>query len=656
MFELHTNLKPAGGQPECIKKLTNNIKIGKRFNTLLGVTGSGKTFVMSHVIKNIQKPTLILSHNKTLAAQLYQEFKEFFPENAVNYFVSYYDYYQPEAYIPQTDTYIEKDAKINETIDRLRHEAVQNILTRNDTIIVASVSAIYNIGSPEYYQKISFTLKKGTKIKRRDLLKVLVNLQYERNDFEFLPGRFRIIGNIINIFSPTGKEIIKLELQNDQIFRILVNNNEKTKTFSEMTYGKFKEEKEITIFPAKFWVSPQDKLEIALKNIEIELSERLKQLKKEKKFLEAERLKKRTEYDLSMIREIGWCSGIENYSAHLEFRKPGSPPFTLIDYFPKDFITFIDESHQTIPQIKAMYEGDRKRKETLIEYGFRLPSALDNRPLKFNEFIKKVKQVVFVSATPGKYEMKKAKEENSLVELIIRPTGLLDPKIEIKPTKNQIQDLIKEIEKAISQKERVLVTTLTKRLAEDIADFLKEKKFKVHYLHSEIKTLDRPGILRDLRLGKYDVIVGINLLREGLDLPEVALVAILDADREGFLRNETTLIQTMGRAARHPNGRVILYADKITKSMEKAIKETERRRKIQKIYNEKHHIKPEAIQKAIRDWGFDQKEEVLPEDILELAKLKDIKALEKEMKIAAQNLDFERAVKIRDEISQLKKQ
>jgi len=655
MFKLKTKLKPAGGQPDCIRKITQNLNMGKRFNTLLGVTGSGKTFVVSHIIKNLQKPILILSHNKTLAAQLYQEFKEFFPENAVHYFVSYYDYYQPEAYIPQTDTYIEKDAKINETIDRLRHAAVQGILSRNDTIIVASVSAIYNIGSPEYYQKISFTIKRGAQIKRRELFKTLVRLQYERNDFEFTPGRFKVRGNIINIFSPSGKEIIKLELQGNKISHIFARSLEAKMNFPETIYGEFKEKKEITVFPAKFWLSPQDKLEIALKNTEIELSERIHQLKKAKKLLEAERLKKRTEYDISMIKEIGWCHGIENYSAHFEFRKPGSPPFTLMDYFPGDFIIFIDESHQTIPQLKAMYEGDKQRKKTLIEYGFRLPSALDNRPLKFNEFIKKIKRVVFISATPGKYEIEKSKKENSLVQLIIRPTGLLDPKIEIKPAKNQIQDLIKEIEKAISKKERVLVTTLTKRLAEDIADFLKEKNFKVHYLHSEIKTLDRPGILRDLRLGKYDVIVGINLLREGLDLPEVALVAILDADREGFLRNETTLIQTMGRAARHLNGRVVLYADKITTSIKKAVKKTERRRKTQETYNKKHNIKPQAIKKSVREWGFDQKEETLPQDIFELAKLKDIKALEKEMKIAAQNLDFERAAKIRDEIFQLKK-
>ncbi len=590
-FKLHSKFKPIPPQQEATKKIVENIKAGAKHTVLLGVTGCGKTFVAANAIEKIQKPTLIISHNKTLAAQLYQEFKEFFPENAVHYFVSYYDYYQPEAYIPQSDTYIEKDAKINEVLDRLRHEATQSLMTRTDVIVVASVSCIYNIGSPENYQKISLLLKKGQVVQRKELLLNLVRLQYQRNDIDFQPGTFRIRGNLIEIFSPTGKEIIRIELLINNISRIFTNAKD-----SRILANKFAEISEVNIFPAKFWVTPKDKLEIALQNIQSELQERLKELKKEGKLLEAERLKKRTNYDIEMIRETGWCHGIENYSRHLEFRKPGAAPFTLIDYFPKDFITFIDESHMTIPQLRSMYEGDKQRKKTLIEYGFRLPSALDNRPLKFEEFEKKVGQRVYVSATPGPYEIKKAGKKN-IVELLIRPTGLLDPKIETKPTKNQIQDAIKECKKAIKAGERVLITTLTKRMAEDLADYLEDQGFKVHYLHSEIKTLDRPGILRDLRLGKYDIVVGINLLREGLDLPEVALILILDADKEGFLRNETTLIQTMGRAARHLKGRVIMYADKVTSSMERAIKEVERRRKIQEKYNKKYHIKPKAIEK-----------------------------------------------------------
>jgi len=658
-FKLKSKFKLTYPQKEAVKKLVKNLKNGEKNNVLLGVTGCGKTFVMANVIENLQRPTLVISHNKTLAAQLYQEFKEFFPENSVHYFVSYYDYYQPEAYIPQSDTYIEKDAKINEVIDRLRHETTQAVFSRKDIIVIASVSCIYNLGSPENYQKISLFLKKNQEISRKDLIKNLVKLQYERNEIDFGPGNFRVRGNIIEVFSSSAKEIIKIELSLDKITKIykIPIDDPKNVFKSQKKLIAFKE---IKIFPAKFWLTPEEKRDIAIENIKLELQERLKELKKQKKLLEAERLEKRTNYDLEMIKETGWCHGIENYSRHLEFRKPGSPPFTLLDYFEltnqKNYLVFIDESHMTIPQLKAMARGDMARKKTLVEYGFRLPSCIDNRPLKFGEFEKKVPQVLYVSATPGEYEMRKikTKKKKLLVELLIRPTGLLDPKIEVKPTRNQVEDLINEIKKAIEKKERVLVTTLTKRLAEDLADYLKEEGLKVNYLHSEIKTLERPGILKDLRKGEYDILVGVNLLREGLDLPEVALIAILDADKEGFLRNETTLIQTMGRAARHPNGRIIMYADKITKSMKLAIKETERRRKIQEKYNKKHKITPKAIEKAIRDWEF-AKEKVKTEDILELAKIKDIDFLKKEMKKAAENLDFEKAAKIRDEIKKLEK-
>ncbi len=675
-FQLYSHFKPTLPQQEAVHKIVENLKRNVKDTVLLGVTGSGKTFVAANIIEQIQKPTLVISHNKTLAAQLYQEFKEFFPKNAVHYFVSYYDYYQPEAYIPQSDTYIEKDAKINEVIDRLRHEATQSLMTRNDVIVVASVSCIYNIGSPEDYQNISLLLKKGQIIQRKELLLNLVRLQYQRNDIDFQPGSFRIRGNLIEIFSPTGKEIIRIELLGNKIenlSRICPELNRKIHSNSEKIL-------EIHIFPAKFWVTPKDKLEIALQNIQSELQERLKELKKQGKLLEAERLEKRTNYDIEMIRETGWCHGIENYSRHLEFRKPGSSPFTLLDYFNKcpnfslnksnksqtsknysassakysrNYITFIDESHITIPQLHSMYEGDKQRKKTLIEYGFRLPSALDNRPLRFEEFEKEINQTVYTSATPGPYELKKAKKGGNIVELLIRPTGLLDPKIEVRPIKNQIKDAIKESKKAIKKNERVLITTLTKRMAEDLADYLEEQGLKVHYLHSEIKTLDRPTILNDLRSGKYDIVVGINLLREGLDLPEVALILILDADKEGFLRNETTLIQTMGRAARHPNGRVIMYAEKITGSMKRAIKEVERRRKIQAEYNKKHHIKPSPIKKEIREWGFAQEKKEI-KDISEIAKTNDIKILKKEMEKAAKSLDFEKAAQIRDEIKKLK--
>ncbi len=651
MFKIVSKFKPTGDQPQAIKKLVGNLKAGEKHQVLLGVTGSGKTFTMAKAIEKMQKPTLIISHNKTLAAQLYQEFKEFFPENAVHYFVSYYDYYQPEAYIPQTDTYIEKDAKINEEIDRLRHAAVQDLLLRKDVIIIASVSCIYNIGSPEDYQQVSLEIKSGKKIKRKDFIAHLTSLQYQRNDIDFKPGTFRIRGDIIEIYSVTGKEILQIEFSGDKI--------ESVKSKKDILGSEYKIINSFKLFPAHFWVTPQEKLNIAIENIRLELQEHLKNLKKQKKLVEWQRLSQRTNYDLEMMKETGFCHGIENYSRHLEFRKPGDPPYALINYYANDFLVFIDESHITISQLRAMAVQDKIRKKTLIEYGFRLPSAIDNRPLKFEEFEKSTNQTIYVSATPGEYEDLKIKNNKSklLIEQLVRPTGLLEPSIEIRPTKNQIKDLIEEIKKRITKnptvytQQRILVLTLTKRLAEAVSDYLTEEGIKAQWLHSEIKTLERPQILKNLREGKYDVLVGINLLREGLDLPEVALIAILDADKEGFLRSETTLIQTMGRAARHSEGHVVLYADKITKSMASAIKEIERRRKIQENYNRKYKIIPKAIVKEIRDWPFNKKEET----IMEFGPIQDIKLLEKEMKIAANNLDFEKASKIRDLIKKLRK-
>jgi len=644
-FYLKSKLKPTGDQPQAIEKLTSNLKAGIKDQVLLGVTGSGKTFTMANVIQTIQRPALIISHNKTLAAQLYQEFKEFFPENAVHYFVSYHDYYQPEAYIPQTDTYIEKDAKINEEIDRMRHAAVQDILARKDIIVVASVSCIYNIGSPSMYQKISLEVTPGQQIKRRDFISHLTALQYERNDIDFKPGVFRVRGDTIDLFTVTGEEIARFEFFGDKIDKISTTNNSLHPDFTSYK-NNYK------VFPAQFWITPQNTLNIALENIKGELQKRLKELKSQNKLLEAQRLEQRTNYDLEMMGETGYCHGIENYSRHLEFRNPGDPPFTLLDYFSEDFLVFIDESHMTIPQLHAMYNTDRARKEVLIEHGFRLPSALDNRPLSFEEFENKINQdaqIIYVSATPGPYEKKVGKKH--IVEQLIRPTGLLEPSIEIRPTKNQVNDLIKEIKKRRAEKQRVLVVTLTKRLAEELADHLQSENIKTHHLHSEIKTLERPGILEKLRRGEYEVIVGINLLREGLDLPEVALVAILDADKEGFLRNKTTLIQTMGRAARHPDGHVILYADTVTSSMKAAINEIERRRKIQKKYNKEHNIAPKAIVKEIRKWPFAVKRKGIS---AEFGRIKDIKFLKKEMKKAAQNLDFERAAEIRDLMKRMK--
>ena len=645
-FKLVSKFKPTGDQPKAIKQLVEGLKSGVKDQVLLGVTGSGKTFTMAKVIEKMQEATLVICPNKTLAAQLYQEFKEFFPDNAVHYFVSYYDYYQPEAYIPQSDTYIEKDAKINDEIDRLRHAAVQDVTSRRDVIVVASVSCIYNIGSPENYQNVSLEIKLKQKIKRKDFLILLNNLQYQRNDIDFKPGTFRVRGDIVEIYIVTGEKILKVEFLGDNIEKIseAATGNNKNKGLEIKSYR---------VFPAHFWVTPQDKVNIATNNIRVELEQRVKELKKQNKLLEAERLEQKTNYDLEMLKETGWCRGIENYSSHMEFRKPGQAPFSLVDYFnyfnPKGSLMFIDESHISVSQIRAMSVQDKIRKQTLIDFGFRLPSAIDNRPLNFTEFEERQKQTIYVSATPAIFEKQKA--GSHIAEQIIRPTGLLEPSIEIKKTENQIKDLIEEIKKETEKKHRVLVVTLTKKLAEEITDYLTERGIKTQYLHSEVKTMERPKILKDLREGKYDVLVGINLLREGIDLPEVSLVAILDADKEGFLRNETTLIQTMGRAARHINGRVILYADKTTFSMKAAINEINRRREIQKAYNIKNNITPTTIISDIRDWGFSKKEDIDEE----FWAVNDRKLLEKEMKTAAKNLDFERAAELRDLMDKLKK-
>ena len=644
MFQLISKFKPTGDQPQAIQKLYANLVSGKKHQVLLGVTGSGKTYTMAQVIAKYKKPTLIISPNKTLAAQLYQEMKEFFPNNGVHYFVSYYDYYQPEAYIPQTNTYIEKDAKINEQIDRLRHAATQDILSRKDAIVVASVSCIYNIGSPKNYQQVSLQIKPKQKISRKDFILQLIALQYKRNDIETKAGTFRVRGEYIEIYLVTGEKILKIEFNGDQIEQIFESPNGIHTKYKILNTA-------YTLFPATFWVAPQDKIKLAISNIQLELQERLKVLKKHNKLVEYQRLEEKTNYDLEMLRENGWCQGIENYSSQLEFRKSGEPPFSLIDYFNYasngDFLIFIDESHISIPQIRAMSIGDKSRKETLIDFGFRLPSAKDNRPLNFKEFTQREKQSIYVSATPAPYELEKSGKE--VIQQIIRPTGLLEPSIEVKKTQNQIKDVMAEIGKEVAKKHRVLVITLTKRLAEEISIYMEERNIKSQYLHSEIKTMERPEILKNFRQGKFDVLVGINLLREGLDLPEVALVAILDADKEGFLRNKTMLIQTMGRAARHLQGRVILYGDNITMSMQGAIDEINRRRKIQEAYNKKHHITPSAITKNIREWEFSKKEEVEAE----FGPAQDKKLLEKEMKKAAKELDFERAVKIRDLIKEM---
>jgi excinuclease ABC subunit B len=634
MFKLVSKLRPTGDQPQAIDKLLKNLKAKTPHQVLLGVTGSGKTFTMAKVIEKSRRPVLVISHNKTLAAQLYQEFKGFFPQNAVHYFVSYYDYYQPEAYIPQTDTYIEKDAKINEEIDRLRHAATQDLLTRQDVIVVASVSCIYNIGSPQSYKQVSLEVKPGQKMKRRDFISHLTSLQYKRNDVDFKPGTFRVRGDVVETSLVTGEKTLKLEFLGDKVDACYLEN------YPIKSYR---------LFPAHFWVTPENELNFAIENIKLELEERLEELKKQRKTLEAHRLKQRTDYDIEMMKETGFCHGIENYSRHLEFREPDSPPYALLDYYSENFLTFIDESHMTIPQLRAMAVQDRARKTALIEYGFRLPSAVDNRPLTFGEFNKKIGQIIYVSATPNEYEKKKAGKKR-IIEQLIRPTGLLEPPIELRPTKNQIMDLVEETKKRVAKKQKVLVLVLTKRLAEAVSDYLSKQGIKTQWFHSEIKTLERPQILKDLREGKYDVLVGINLLREGLDLPEVTLVAILDADKEGFLRSATTLIQTMGRAARHPEGRVILYADETTKSMTEAIKEVSRRRKIQEGYNKKNKITPLPIIKEIREWPFGKKEQAMPE----FGAIRDVKLLEKEMAVALKFLDFERAADIRDLIKKLK--
>jgi len=644
-FQLVSNYKPTGDQPQAIAKLTENLKKGARNQVLLGVTGSGKTFTMSQVIEKTQRPALVISPNKTLTAQLYQEFKEFFPKNSVHYFVSYYDYYQPEAYIPQTDTYIEKDAKINETLDRMRHEAVQALLERRDSIVVASVSCIYNIGSPEEYQKVSLSFAAGQRFTRKEFLSSITTLQYERNDIDFAPGKYRARGNVVEIFLVTGKEIVKVEFARDAI--------ESVSTATDALSPAYKRhEGEYKLYPGKFWITSEDKLKVAISNIQTELKEQIAKLKKENKLVEAQRLEQRTNYDLEMIEETGYCHGIENYSRHMEFRDKGTPPFTLIDYFPKDFITILDESHLTIPQLRAMSVQDKARKESLVNFGFRLPSAIDNRPLMFREFLGKTGQRMHVSATPSEFELDLAIEEGGqdyIVEQVIRPTGLLEPKVEIRPTTGQLQDLAKRLKELQKKGQRALVITLTKRLSEEIAAFLTEQGIRVSWLHSDVKTLERPKYLQELRKGEVDAIVGVNLLREGLDLPEVSLVAILDADKEGFLRNATTLIQTMGRAARHPEGKVILYADKKTLSMKNALAEVERRRKIQETYNKEHHITPSAIIKAIREWELSRKDNVVE---AEFAGLNDLKLLEGEMKEAAKELDFERAAQLRDLIKE----
>ena len=645
-FKLISNLKPKGDQPEAIRKLTQNIKSGCSDQTLLGVTGSGKTATMSWTIEKTQKPALIISPNKTLCAQLYQEFRDFFPSNAVHYFVSYYDYYQPEAYIPQTDTYIEKDAKINEEIDRLRHSAVQDLITRKDIIICASVSCIYNLGSPDNYQQVSLEISRGQKIKRRVFISRLIDLQYQRSDNNFLPGNFRVRGNIIDVYPATGRGISRIEFLGDRISKICSSEKSSNIKSNSRTV------KRKLIFPAHFWIAPQKKTDIATENIKLELQKRLKELKRAQKLLEARRLEQKTNYDLEMIKENGWCHGIENYSKHLEFRKQGQAPFALIDYFnrfnPNGFLVFIDESHITVPQLKAMAVQDKARKKILIEHGFRLPSAIDNRPLTLEEFEKKAKTKIYLSATPSFYEKKRSK--GKITEQLIRPTGLLEPEIEIRPAKNQLENLVSEIKKRIKKNQRILVLTLTKRLAEAISEYLSERNIRNKWLHAEIKTLERPEILKNLRLGKFDVLVGINLLREGLDLPEVSLVAIMDADKEGFLRNQTTLIQIMGRAARNKEGRIILYADTITKSIKSAVSEIERRKKIQKEFNKKNNISPKPIVKEIKEWGFFLKKEEKP---INKWQKKDKKYLEREMKKAAQNLNFEKAAKIRDLINKL---
>ncbi len=649
-FQLAADYQPTGDQPQAIDKLVDGLERGLKHQTLLGVTGSGKTFTIANIIAQVQKPTLVLSHNKTLAAQLYTEFREFFPQNAVEYFVSYYDYYQPEAYIPRTDTYIEKETDVNEEIDKLRNSATRSVLARRDVIVTASVSCIYGLGAPEEYFSFVTEIKKGERLNRDRLARRLVEMQYERNDVGFTRGRFRIRGDTLEIQPAYEDLALRIEFWGDEVERISHTD--------PLTGEILSEESQIAVYPAKHFVTTQEKLMAAIADIQTELEQRVAELESQGKLVEAQRLEARTHYDIEMLRESGYCNGVENYSRHLARRQAGSPPWTLVDYFPDDFLLIIDESHMTIPQVRGMYHGDRSRKEVLVDFGFRLPSALDNRPLNFEEFEQHIHQVIYTSATPGPYENERNQQ---VVEQVIRPTGLLDPTVEVKPTKGQIDDLMEQIKSRVERSERVLVTTLTKRMAEELADYLREMSIKTHYLHSEVDTLERVEILRDLRLGVYDVVVGINLLREGLDLPEVSLVAILDADKEGYLRSETALIQTMGRAARHMKGHIIMYADVITGSMESAINETQRRRKIQEAYNAEHGITPEGIQKAIRDITDQLREVTKPEpehapaaiSKEEVARL--IKSLESQMKAAAKNLEFEKAALLRDQVIELRR-
>ncbi|MBO5330141.1 excinuclease ABC subunit UvrB [Anaerotignum sp.] len=653
-FEVVSPYQPTGDQPEAVEKLAQGFLDGKKFQTLLGVTGSGKTFTMANIIEKIQKPTLVIAHNKTLAAQLYNELKEFFPNNAVEYFVSYYDYYQPEAYVPSTDTYIEKDSSINDEIDKLRHSATAALVEREDVIVVASVSCIYGLGDPEEYYGMMLSLRPGMEKDRDEVLRALVEMQYDRNDMNFERGTFRVRGDVVEVF-PIGsaEQAVRIEFFGDEIDRIT--------EIDVLTGEILGTRNHISIFPASHYVTAPEKMKIAIERIEAELVDRLAELKREDKLLEAQRLEQRTNYDVEMLKEMGFCTGIENYSRHLSLREAGSTPFTLIDFFPDDFLIIADESHVSIPQIRGMYEGDRSRKTTLVEYGFRLPSALDNRPLKFTEFESKINQLLFVSATPSVYEKDHSEQT---AEQIIRPTGLLDPEISVRPIHGQIDDLLMEVRKTTEAGDKVLVTTLTKKMAERLTDYLREAGVRVRYLHSDIDTLERLEIIRDLRMDVFDVLVGINLLREGLDIPEVSLVAILDADKEGFLRSETSLIQTVGRAARNANGRVIMYADVMTESMDKAITETNRRRSIQEAYNEEHGIIPQTIKKKVHDviqitkaatekqkFGLEKDPESMSND--ELNKL--IKKLDKEMKQAAMELQFERAAELRDKILELKK-
>ena len=650
-FKIVSDFVPTGDQPQAIDQVAEGIERGLEHQTLLGVTGSGKTFTMACVIERVQRPTLVLAHNKTLAAQLATEFKEFFPANAVEYFVSYYDYYQPEAYVPRSDTYIEKDADVNEELDKLRHAATRALLTRRDTLIVASVSCIFGLGSPEEYQSFVAYIRKGEQRNRGRLIRQLVDMQYERNDMDLARGRFRIRGDTLEIL-PAYEEVgVRIEFWGDEVERII--------QLDPLTGEFLGERQDIEIFPAKHFVTSDEKLQEGVKDIEAELEECLPELRAQGKLLEAQRLESRTRYDLEMMRETGYCAGVENYARHLSRRTASSTPYTMMNYFPEDFLLFVDESHMTLPQVRGMYEGDQSRKRTLVEYGFRLPSALDNRPLNFGEFEERINQVVYVSATPGPYEYEHSQR---IVEQVIRPTGLTDPVVEVKPTQGQIDDLLHQIKVRVDRSERCLVTTLTKRMAEELADYLKEMGVKTHYLHSEIDTLERSEILRDLRLGVYDVVVGINLLREGLDLPEVSLVTILDADKEGYLRSWTALIQTIGRASRHVDGRVIMYADVVTDSMRRAIDETDRRRGIQQAYNEEHGITPQGIRKTVHDitervraiaetrTPYVVQGDLPKDDILRL-----IKDLESQMKTAARNLEFEKAALLRDQIVDLRK-